>query len=198
MAGDNMLRDKIFEKFPELETERLYLRELKLDDAEDLFKVFSNPKVMKYYNLYPFDSLAQAKELIKNYLEAFEEKRVLRWGLEHKEKEQLIGSCGIYDWREQFCRATIGYELGTQYWEQGFMSEALTEVIRFGFRRMRLNRIQALVEPPNAASQQLLTSIGFQKEGLLRDYMFYKGEYKDLVMYSLLREDFVLKCSWRD
>ncbi|MBM7556153.1 GNAT family N-acetyltransferase [Halanaerobacter jeridensis] len=193
-----MLRDKVFAEFPELETERLRLRKLKLSDAEELFKVFSNPKVMKYYNLYPFDSLAQAKELIRNYSDGFEEQRVLRWGLEHKEKEKIIGSCGIYDWREHFCRATVGYELGTKYWEQGFMSETLTEIIRFGFRRMRLNRIQALVEPPNEASRQLLTSMGFKEEGLLRNYMFYKGEYKDLIMYSLLRKDFVLKCSWQD
>lgn len=191
-----MIRDKIFATFPELETKRLQLRELKLNDAEDLFEVFSNPKVMKYYNLYPFDSLAQAKELIRNYLDAFAEQKLLRWGLEHKEKEKIIGSCGIYDWHQSFCRATIGYELGTRYWEQGFMSEALTEVIRFGFRQMRLNRIQALVEPPNDASRQLLTSLGFQEEGLLRNYMFYKGEYRDLVMYSLLREDFVLNCSF--
>lgn len=186
-----MLRDKVFADFPDLETERLWLRELKLSDAEDLFRVFSNPKVMKYYNLYPFDSLAQAKELIRNYLAAFEEEKLLRWGLEYKEKEKLIGSCGVYDWRENFARATIGYELGKQYWEQGFMSEALEEIIRFGFRKMRLNRIQALVEPPNEASRELLTSLGFQEEGLLRDYMFYKGGYKDLVMYALLRNDFV-------
>ncbi|MGM0502871.1 MAG: GNAT family N-acetyltransferase, partial [Bacillota bacterium] len=106
-----MLRDKVFNKFPELETERMRLRELKLSDAEDLFVVFSNPKVMKYYNLYPFDSLAQAKELIRNYVEAFKNQKLLRWGLEHKEKGKIIGSCGIYDWHENFCRATIGYEL---------------------------------------------------------------------------------------
>ncbi|MFO7820268.1 MAG: GNAT family protein [Halanaerobacter sp.] len=187
-----MLRDKVFEEFPVLETDRLWLRELKLSDAQDLFDVFSNPKVMRYYNLHPFDSLAQAKELVRNYSEAFEEQKLLRWGLEYKDKDKLIGSCGLYDWKENFARATIGYELASQYWEEGFMSEAIKEIIRFGFRKMRLNRVQALVEPPNEASRQLLKSIGFQEEGLLREYMFYKGEYKDLVIYSLLKRDFNL------
>ncbi|MGM0369334.1 MAG: GNAT family N-acetyltransferase [Bacillota bacterium] len=183
-----MLREDIFSQFPELETERLVLREVKLEDAEDLLEVFSNPRVMKYYNMYPFESLEEAKELISNYLLRFQQQQLLRWGLEEKKSEKLIGSCGFYNWQEDFCRATIGYELGSQYWEQGFMTEGLTEIIRFGFEKMRLNRIQALVEPPNRASRELLTSLGFKEEGLLRDYMFYKGEYKDLVMYSILRE----------
>ena len=186
-----MIKDKIFNQFPELETDRLRLRELKISDAQDVFEIFSNSQVMKYYNLYPLDCLEQAEELIRNYQLAFKEQRILKWGLEYKKEGKLIGSCGLYNWQSDFARATIGYELGSEYWEQGLMTEALTAVLEFAFMKMRLNRIQALVEPPNQSSRQLLKKLGFKKEGLLRDYMFYKGEYRDLLMYSLLKTGFI-------
>ena len=72
------------------------------------------------------------------------------------------------------------------------MSEALPLVIHYGFLSLKLNRIQALVIPGNSASVGLLMKLGFEEEGLLRDYAFFKGRYNDLISFALLKRDYGL------
>ena len=67
------------------------------------------------------------------------------------------------------------------------MTEALGLVLDFGFDRMGLNRIEAVVFRDNAASCGLLEKLGFEREGLLREYEYLRGRYEDMAMYSLLR-----------
>jgi len=71
------------------------------------------------------------------------------------------------------------------------MIEALRHVINFGFTEMNLNRIQALVFPDNIASLELLKKIGFKQEGLLKEYAFFRGEFKDLIIVSLLKDEYM-------
>ncbi len=82
----------------------------------------------------------------------------------------------------------IGYDLSRPYWRRGIMTEALEAVIEFGFERMGLNRIEAVVFVENVASHRLLEKLRFEREGVLRDYEFLKGRFVDMVMYSLLRK----------
>jgi ribosomal-protein-alanine N-acetyltransferase len=69
------------------------------------------------------------------------------------------------------------------------MTEALKLIIHYGFATLKLNRIQALVIPGNKPSVRLLLKLGFQEEGLLREYAFFKGRYHDLICYSLLSRE---------
>jgi RimJ/RimL family protein N-acetyltransferase len=69
-------------------------------------------------------------------------------------------------------RADVGFELSKEYWGKGLASEALEAVINYGFEQLNLQRIQALIEPPNDSSQKLVERKGFIKEGLLRNYEF--------------------------
>ena len=69
------------------------------------------------------------------------------------------------------------------------MTEALSAVVHYGFTKMELMRIQALIEPENIASQKLFEKQGFLREGLLRKYEKVNGKFDDLYMYSLLRDD---------
>jgi ribosomal-protein-alanine N-acetyltransferase len=86
-------------------------------------------------------------------------------------------------------RAEIGYDLWPDYWGQGLMPEAIGELIRFGFEEMDLNRIEATTHTENLRSQRVLTRLGFQKEGLLRDFYFRDNIYNDQVLFSLLRRE---------
>jgi len=72
---------------------------------------------------------------------------------------------------------------------QGIAKEAALAVIAYGFEELSLNRIEALVLPANTASHQLLERLGFQREGLLRQYEKTRGQFDDLYMYSILRSD---------
>ena len=182
------MMDRSFETFPILETKRLILRQLNAADAQEVFNVFSDSKVTEFYDLDTFTSLEQAEKLIERHYDRFANRSGLRWGIVRRENNSVIGTCGLNLYRHSVS-GEIGYELARQYWRRGIMTEALRSVINFGFERQGLNRIQALVITRNTASENLLLKLGFQEEGVLREYGFFKGEFHDLTCFSILRKD---------
>lgn len=180
------------EKFPEIETSRLVLKEIIESDDKDIFEIFSDDEVMKYYDIEPLKALEEAKELIQQLDRRIKNKKGIRWGIHLKDNYKLIGTCGYQSLSTQSFRAEIGYELSKEYWGQGLMQEALQSIIDFGINDLSLNRIQALVEPENIKSINLLRKIGFNEEGTLYEYEFYKGKFKDLAMLSLLKVEYDL------
>ncbi len=83
----------------------------------------------------------------------------------------------------------VGYALSKDFWNKGYITEAFREVIRFGFERMRLNRVEATCKIPNTASERVMVKCGLEYEGIMRKKLFAKGSYHDLKLYSLLLED---------
>lgn len=176
--------------FPLLETERLVLREITVEDAPSILKYLSDKEVMKYYGLAPFQSVNDVLDEISWYQSIFRNKTGIRWGITVKEQQEVIGSCGFLNVEAQHARADIGFELHQAYWGQGIASETLKPIITYGFNQLKLQRIQALIEPSNTASQKLVERHGFVREGLLRSYEYTCGKFDDLYMYSLLKQDF--------
>lgn len=101
----------IFGRFPILETERLMLRKLTPGDAESLFAILGDVAVTEFYDDDTFDDLSQAQEQIAAWQSMFEHRRGLRWGIEFRKSNQLIGTCGFYGIHRLHKRAGIGYEL---------------------------------------------------------------------------------------
>jgi ribosomal-protein-alanine N-acetyltransferase len=181
----------IFNQFPQLETERLILRELKPTDAGAVFHYFSDPEVTRYLSAGPYKRLEQANEMIDFLAALFNNKEGFRWGITLKDgADRVIGTCGYHAWMKSYFRAEIGYELAREYWGQGLMGEAIQALLTFGFDEIRLNRIEAHVLPDNVASARFLEKLGFQQEGLLREYEWVNGKFKDILMFSLLRKDY--------
>jgi RimJ/RimL family protein N-acetyltransferase len=176
-----------FERFPDIETPRLLLRELRREDAEAIFRLFSNPAVMRYYDMDVFTSREQAQALIERQRQRFEQKERFRWGVALKERNTIIGTGGYVAWNRMWYHAELGYDLASPYWGQGLMTEALKAMIQFGFERMGLHRIEAEVMPENEASVRLLRNLGFVAEGVLRERSFWKGAFHDLIMCALLK-----------
>jgi ribosomal-protein-alanine N-acetyltransferase len=188
-----MKPEELYAQFPRLESKNLVLRDLVPKDAGALFHIFSDPEVTRYYDLETFQTMAEARELIEHFNNRFLKRFGIRWGIARKETpDTLIGTCGYNIWIHSSCRAIVGYDLGRAHWGQGIMSEALERVLAFGFGTMELNRIEAAVFPDNIPSHRLLKKLGFQREGVLREYEFLKGEFVDLTMYSLLRREAVI------
>ena len=153
--------------FPNLETNRLYLRQLMSNDRDFIFQHLSNPKVTEFLMDEPLlTELSQAKGIIDFYKDP-ESKSRNRWGIVLKDNSQLIGTCGYHKWDKRHFRAEIGYDLSPDFWGEGIMSEALGVVIKNGFETMDLNRIDALVYVKNARSINLLQRLRFQSEGIL-------------------------------
>ncbi|UOQ84676.1 GNAT family N-acetyltransferase [Gracilibacillus salinarum] len=182
------MRDK--NNFPVIETDRLILRQVTKDDAESMLAYLSDQDVMKYYGLEPFKSIDDALDELAWYQSIFEENKGIRWGITIKEQGRVIGSCGFLNFVSEHRRSEIGFELSKEYWGYGIASEALGAIITYGFEQWNLQRIQALIEPPNSSSKKLVESKGFIQEGLLRNYEFTCGKFDDLLMYSLLKQDY--------
>ena len=174
--------------FPILETDRLILRELTNEDAEGIFACFSKEDVTRFYGQETFKSVIEAEKIVDIFSKNYREKRGIRWGIERKKTKGIIGTIGFNAWLPKHKRAEIGYEIHPQQWRKGYTSEAVSEVISYGFDVMGLTRIGAVVFIENEASNKLLGKVGFQQEGVLRKYMYQDGKPYDTYVYSLLKE----------
>jgi ribosomal-protein-alanine N-acetyltransferase len=182
--------DKAFATFPRLQTRRLALRQMTAVDTDALFAIYSEWAVVAGHGIPPFTQTAQATERIEWYQRAFAEKRAIRWAITRQGEDQLIGTCGFHHLVKQHFRGQIGYELAPAYWRQGIMTEALQSIVRFGFEEMGFHRIEAIVDPENVASANLLRKIGFQEEGFLRQRFYDEPEFVDDWFFSMLKPDF--------
>ncbi|MEH7113158.1 GNAT family protein [Neobacillus niacini] len=175
--------------FPTLETDRLVLREISKDDAEGIFACFSNEKVTRYYGQETLKSMEQAEAFVNFFSNSYKQKKGIRWGIERKGTQGIIGTIGFNAWSPKNKRAEIGYEIHPEHWRKGYTSEAVLKVIQYGFGDLGLTRIGAVVFIDNEASTNLLYKVGFQKEGVLRDYMYQNGKAFDTYVYSLLKNN---------
>lgn len=183
--------------FPELKTQRLRLGRISVSDSHALFELFSDPKVVQFYDLDVFTELAQAEKLVRLFETRYQASAGIRWGIFLQETQALIGTCGFNSWNEKMQHATLGYDLKSQYWNQGLMTEVLREIISAAFAGKLscgpLHRIQAETIPGNTPSEKLLTKLGFKIEGLRRECLYIRGEFKDLKCYGLLAPESVLQ-----
>ncbi|MDU3804493.1 GNAT family N-acetyltransferase [Paraclostridium bifermentans] len=176
-------------KFPIIETDRLILRELKTTDINDLFEILSSESVTKYYGKYPMENLSEAEDLILKFHKAFYEQKSIRWGIELKEPNRIIGTCGFHCWNKNHFRAEVGYELGEAFWNKGYATEAISSILIYGFEFMDLKRIEAIVYPENNPSEKLLLNLGFEHEGLLKKYANFRDRQQDLNIFAILKSN---------
>lgn len=190
-----MNTDKINQAYPRLETARLVLRALRMEDASFIFKEWGDPVVTYYMrDEEPLKSIAEAEERLGPLQTPEKMPHFKWWGIELKSAGQLIGTCGYSRWDRQHHRAEIGYDMWPDYWGQGLMPEALQALIQFGFDEMQLNRVEATTHTENQRSQRVLARLGFQKEGLLREFYCRDGIYNDQVQFSLLKSEWIPPC----
>ena len=179
----------MFETFPSLHTKRLDLIEIKQEHLGDIFKLFGDRKVTRFYNIVTLVEEKEAQKLIDWFQHRFTEKSGIRWGIALKGERNIIGTIGFNNFTPHH-RANIGFDLRAEFWSQGFMTEALQTVINFGFDNLAINRIEAEVMQGNAASEKVLSKAHFQKEGILREWMYWNGNHYDMTMFSLIKSAF--------
>lgn len=172
--------------FPILNTDRLMLRELTEDDALDILNCFSNPDVLRFYGQNPLANQNQVKQIIRNFSKNYEEKRGIKWGIAVKGEGGIIGTIGFQEWSIEHKRADISYALIPEQWGKGYAIEAVKKVISYGFQELNLTRIGAMVFTENESSIKLLEKLGFEKEGILKKFMYQDGVPYDTNLYSLV------------
>ena len=175
--------------FPNIETERLLLRQAIQEDTEDILAIFSDPNVTKFHDLDTFTNLDQARGVIERRAKGFESNRGIRWGITLKPQDKLIGSCG-FTWDREASAAEVGYELASQFWRQGIMSEALRAILNYGFEIEGMQFVIAEIMLENEASRRLLKKLGFQSQRVLKERGFWKGQHHDLEQFMLTNSKF--------
>lgn len=184
---------KRFNEFPLIETDRIRLRELEKDDATELFNYYQNNNVHQYLDWNGPETLEQSDKVIKIWNQGYKDGWIIRFAIAEKITDKIIGTIFLSEFEGK--RAEIGYELSENYWRNGIMSEAVNEVLSFGFDQLGLVRIQAFICKENMNSMKLLEKFKFVEEGLLRQYECHSvtGDSKDMYIYSLLNKEFTYK-----
>ncbi|OAB25566.1 GNAT family acetyltransferase [Paenibacillus macquariensis subsp. defensor] len=173
----------------ELHTERLHLRKMKVSDSSSLFKIWSDPDVTKFMNVSCFTNENQAKEMITLLDDLSQDSKAIRFSIIKIESNEIIGSCGFNSLDFENAKAEIGYDIAKSFWGRGYASEAIYSLLDYAFSSLKMNRIEAKVEPENVNSIKLLQKLNFTFEGILRQYERVDGKFNDLNIYSKLISD---------
>lgn len=179
-----------WKRLPTINGSRVYLRWISAEDLDALYNIFSNPEVMRYWSTPPLMDRGAAKELLCEIHDGFRQRTFLKWGIVPLGEETMIGTVMLFNMDFDHRRAEMGYALDRAHWGKGYMSEALQAVLGYAFEVLNLHRIEADVDPRNAASIRTLERLGFQREGYLRERWQVSGEIQDAFFYGLLRPDY--------
>ena len=176
-----------FNPFPTLTTDRLVLRQLDKTDADEMFFLRSNERVMKYLDRAPAKSVDEAVAFIQMINTAIANNESINWAITLKGEPKIIGDICFWRMDSPNHRAEIGYRLHPAHHGKGIMNEALHSVLDYGFNVMNLHSVEANTNPGNKESIRLLERNGFIREGYFKENYFYNGKFLDSAVYSLVR-----------
>jgi ribosomal-protein-alanine N-acetyltransferase len=148
-----------------LETQRLILRRLLPGDLDDLFALYRDPEIRRYF---PEGTLTyeETKEELEWFLNGHPDHPELGlWATVHKESGRFIGRCGLLPWTiDGRPEVEVAYLLAKEYWRQGLGAEAASAIARYAFDELRLSRLICLIDAGNEASIRVALSIGMTVE----------------------------------
>lgn len=177
------------ERLPTLETARLRLRAVVPADVPDLLAVFGDPVVCRYWSRPPLADVAEADALQQEIAALFAERTLFQWAIAERASDRLVGTCTLADLSVEHRRAALGYAVGRAAWGRGYATEALRALLDLAFGALALHRLEADVDPRNAASIRVLERLGFRHEGHQRERWHLQGEVQDAVLYGLLARE---------
>lgn len=180
----------MFETFPVIETDRLVLRELRLDDDRALHPLFADAEMMRFWGA-PHESLERTTAMIHRIIEAYRAGTGIEWAVTLKPTGEVIGKVCHHRLMKEHFRSEIGYILAKAQWGHGLVHEALRAIIAFGFDAMKLHSIEAQLDPKNTRSARVLERLGFVKEAHLTENYVVHGEFVDTAIYSLLARHYL-------
>jgi ribosomal-protein-alanine N-acetyltransferase len=177
--------------FPTLETPRLLLREMVLEDAPAMFRFLGDAEAMRYYDPRPMQNIEEVQRSIKRHLERFSRNEAVRWAITLKGNTEVIGSCGFF-WTWEGSYGGTSYIIAKEYWGQGLASEAMAAMLKCAFTHWpELNRIEAFLADVNIGSRRVLEKNGFRQEGFLRERAVADGQFYNEYLFALLRRDYL-------
>lgn len=178
-----------FTPFPKISTNRLLLCRIKKKHAAALLQLRSSEKIMQFIDKERSKTIAEMEVLINKIDNDIAAGDGINWCIVLKENpDVLVGIISFWRLIKQHYRAEMGYMLHYDHWNKGIMTEAVNAVIDFGFNNMKLHSIEAHINPSNAASAALLEKAGFVREAYFKEDHFFRGQFTDTAIYSLLNK----------
>jgi len=185
---DPLMLNLNFHPFPTLSTGRLLLRELSLEDAPEIFIQRSHPVIQKYIKRQPAANIEEAKQFIERMLRQEKNNETITWAIVPKGEIKLIGLLCLWNIEKENQLAEVGYGLHPDHFSKGIMTEALLEVAAFGFKKIKLQRIDAYTNKNNRASLRLLEKNGFTRNVAFEETYPDKEELEYNTIYTLLND----------
>ena len=174
----------------ELATERLTLRRFEPEDAQQCFYNWMNdPEVAKYLTWTPYESVEQVAEKLTDWAANYEKNNYYMWAIELNDLEQPIGSISAVKMDDRTESVEIGYCIGKAFWHKGYMTEALTEVVRFFLEGVGAGRVCAGHAVDNIYSGKVMEAAGMEYEGTLRRACWCNEGIFDEVIYAKIRSE---------
>jgi ribosomal-protein-alanine N-acetyltransferase len=176
---------------PTIEAPRLVLRPFAAADAVDVQRLAGDRAIADTTLNVPHpyrDGLAA--EWIAAHQRQYDAGESMILAITLRATGELVGAIGLRIDRA-FNRAELGYWVGTAFWSRGYCTEAARAVLDFAFTTLGLNRVHATHLARNPASGRVMQKIGMAREGVARQHVTKWGRYEDLVLYGLIREDWL-------
>jgi ribosomal-protein-alanine N-acetyltransferase len=175
------------DKFPVIETERLLLRQKKDSDVPEIVKLAGDPSISDTTLSIPYPYYKKdAVYWINNSNKGFRNNSGYDFGIELKETGRFIGGIGLII--KSFDKAEAGFWIGKPYWNNGYCSEALQEIIKFGFDVLKLNKIFGHHFKENGASGKVMLKSRMIWEAEMKQHAKKNGRYIDIIQYMITRE----------
>ena len=168
-----------------IETERLILRRITIDDSDDLFLSRSHPQSCEYTDSLLDKTIDETRVYIDKMNIGVDSNRWRIWAIEEKTIKRVIGSISIWNLNEEENKAELGFGLHPDYWSKGYMTEALKVIVNYGFNDMELSSIEAYTEENNLKSRNLLSRCGFTSLKTIQEEGYFKKQVFNMVVYVI-------------
>lgn len=185
--------NKLFEKYPRIESEKILLKQIQKCDLDDYIEINMDEELYRYKPGEPRKTVSAVENIIGHHERDFYKRKVINLGIYTKEENnKMIGVAEIFDFDPKVGSVTIGYTLNRNYWGKGIATNTTKLLLEYLFNEIDVNRVQAFVMPENERSHKVLLRNNFVKEGTIRQGYFWKGQgIVDLVLYSIIRSEYI-------
>lgn len=175
----------------EILTDRLKLRFIEPSDLDSIHILHSLPETDQFNTLGIPKNMAETKAIVASWIAEHDKSEIRNYtfAIEQKPNHQFIGLFGFKLGAEKYKRAEAWYKIHPGYWNKGYATEALKAVIDFGFKTLKLHRIEAGCAVDNIGSIRVLEKAGMTKEGRRRKILPLKSGWTDNFEYSILDTD---------
>lgn len=175
----------------ELNTNRLIIQEVTWDDLDDIFILESSPEIDEFNTLGIPDDKNVTREHLRPFIgdQKAEVRKKYCWTIRLQTTGEFIGLAGMTVTADRFKMGEIWYNLMPTHWGNGYATEVAKRLIRFGFERLNLHRIEAGVATENKRSIKVLEKAGMTIEGIRRKILPIRGDWVDNYHYAILESD---------